>query len=142
MSTKKLERLEYLLQHEENFETTLSYFMDEFGADKAFSAAGRLVHVPVIIQILGNFCNHVLQKEKVALQDLHIILVERYRILHGYAFVDGNAVVFFYCKNINKGMFSMCNLFDRSKRVHYARMSPSSPKMADLFEDVFSGTEN
>jgi hypothetical protein len=142
MSVHKLKQLESLLENEEDFSQTVSFFMDQFGADPAFAAMGKPAYVPVIINALGDFCTSFFKKEQISMADLNMIQVEPYRMFHGYTFVEGHIVTFFYCKGVDKGMFSLCNILDPSGRVHYGRLTPASKAVAEMFKDALKGCEN
>ena len=146
MFHQHIEQLEYLLQHEESFEKTHAYFMDNFAEHREFAEIGERVSVPYITTMLGELCSQFFKKKAIELHNRTVIKVATLQLLHGFVQVEGHLMVFFYCKRINQGMACLVNMTNRNDLTHYFRITPTtsdgSPVPQTLFKDTFEGTEN
>lgn len=148
MDNKHLQELERRLLHDEAFEATSSYFMEHFGENPEFMNMGTRTSVPMMTNVLGELCKRHFQTDEVKLIGLQVINVPKYKMLHGYVMVNEYLLIFFYCKNISKGLVSMTPMPPTPNSVvHYFRFSSVSdseggPVPDNLFDDVFAGRES
>ena len=146
MTYQHVQELEHRLLHDDAFEKTHAYFMDNFAEKPAFSKLGKRTNVPYLTTMIGELCRQFFKKDAIAMNHFTVIKVEAYQLLHGFVQVEGLFMVFCYSKKVNRGTACMLNMANRNEQAHYFRITPvtsdGSPVPDTLFKDVFEGTEN
>jgi hypothetical protein len=135
MTNEKVSTLEQKVLSEQDFIAIYNYFMDHFGDHKAFGQLGERVLVPQLLDIFGQVGQAVLQKKEIRLEQPNIIKVQKWKMLHGFMQMEDRLLCFFYLKNINRGMISICKM--GTSLVHYARITPQMLPDGTMPEGLF-----
>lgn len=99
----KIDTLRNLLQYEDSFGKTASYFFDNLGENRSFLADGKLVKNAFLKKIIRKACDNFISTEA-PMSRLLIIHFKEYGFYHGPFFIGASPANFFYYEDLKMGM--------------------------------------
>lgn len=136
MTEAKLSILKKKLQHPNDWDKSLLYFMDEFVPQKSFWEKSRRAEIPVFTTMIGELCTDVFRKSPVALVGLQVFKMKELGIVHGLCRAEGHDIIFFYVTKMHKGVFGIVTRNGRLK--HSTRLTALPPEeLGDEAEQLY-----
>jgi len=89
--------------HPTDYETAVSYFLEEFAGDNAFILASDPERMPHIVSVLGKVVSKAVGSA-VELEGALVSYLRAHRFVHGNARAAGRVVLFFYFEEADTGM--------------------------------------
>ena len=89
--------------HPTDFETAVSYFLEEFAGDEAFVRASEREDAPQLIAVLRIGVSKALGKP-VEVGDAIVSHLTGHHFFHGHARAEGRVVLFFYFQDLDTGI--------------------------------------
>jgi hypothetical protein len=89
-----------------DYEKAFHYFLEEFGGDAAFMAAGTPEVMPQFEGVLNQIASKALGKP-VKLEGARFNRMAEHRFRHGAAAVAGRAVIMLYFEDVNTGLMAI-----------------------------------
>jgi hypothetical protein len=89
--------------HPTDYETAVSYFLEEFAGDKAFVRASDPEQMPHLVSVLGTVVSKAVGGT-VGLEGPLVSYLREHRFVHGNARAAGRVVLFFYFEEADTGM--------------------------------------
>lgn len=91
------------LLHPTDYETAVSYFLEEFAGDNAFVRASDPEKMPHLVSVLGKVVSKAVGKT-VEVEGALVSYLRAHRFVHGNGQAAGRVVLFFYFEEIDTGM--------------------------------------
>jgi len=104
--THHLSVLRERLEHPADYEKAFSYFLEEFGGDRAFIALGEVERAQNLVMALNQVASAAFGEE-MEIEEPKISLVPGHAFHHGSAGLRGRAVIFFYFEAVNTGLVAI-----------------------------------
>jgi hypothetical protein len=101
-----LEALRQKLQHQTDYETALSYFLEEFAGDEPFIFQCQTEEAPHLAAVLTKVAAAALGKPE-PLGQLRVMHLPGFKFYHGNAIVAGRVLLFFYFEGENTGLMAL-----------------------------------
>ena len=92
--------------HPTDYETAVSYFLEEFAGDSAFVRASDVEKMPHLVSVLQSVVAKALGNS-VALEGALISCLRAHKFVHGNARVAGRIVLFFYFEEADTGLLML-----------------------------------
>lgn len=100
---KHLGVLRERMLHPTNYETAVSYFLEEFAGDKAFVQASDPAQMPHLVAVLGRVVAKALG-DAATVECALVSHLRAHRFIHGNARAGKHVVLFFYFEEADTGM--------------------------------------
>ena len=98
-----LSALRERMLHPTDYETAVSYFLEEFAGDGEFVRASDREQMPHLVAVITNVVSKAIGKA-VELEDTLVSYLRAQRFVHGNARAAGRIVIFFYFEEADTGM--------------------------------------
>jgi hypothetical protein len=98
-----LSALRERMLHPTDYETAVSYFLEEFAGDRAFVLASDPEPMPHLMSVLGTVVSKAIGGT-VELKDALVSYLRAHRFVHGNARAADRIVLFFYFEEADTGM--------------------------------------
>lgn len=89
--------------HPTDYETAVSYFLEEFAGDGAFVRASDPEKMPHLVAVMNAIVSKAIGRP-VELEGALVSYLREHRFVHGNARADGRIVLFFYFQEADTGM--------------------------------------
>lgn len=89
--------------HPTDYETAVSYFLEEFAGDSEFVRASDPEQMPHLVSVLGNVVSKAVEST-VEIQNALISYLRAHRFVHGNARAADRIVLFFYFEETDTGI--------------------------------------
>lgn len=89
--------------HPTDYETAVSYFLEEFAGDKAFVQASEPEQMPHLVSILGKVVSKAVG-DAVKIEGSLVSYLRAHKFVHGNARAGSRIVLFFYFEEADTGI--------------------------------------
>ena len=114
MDLSLLETLRHKIVTGKVFSDVFEYFFDHFGEKMEFFDEGEPAKDELLLNLLGQIGGAIFKTEKVTLDRLCLMRIEKYNFIHGGMTMNGAVANVIYCDDLQKGILA----------VHRPKMNP------------------
>ena len=143
MTEAKIKLLKKKIQHPNDWDQALHYFLGQFAPDKQLFGRSQKVRIPIFQEMVGQICVEVFKKSPIPLVALSVFRIKDIGLIHGSCYAEGKHILFLYFTDLHKGVFGISQA---GYLIHATRITalPSKEleKMEVIYEAEFDGRMN